>query len=648
MVRLKIFSALVFFIAACPGPDDVPPSVRIAFPQDGDTIAGLVRVQVCATDNQRVMAVHFIVDDELSGADSASQDSVFEWKWDLSGYQAGSLHRLQAMAFDKAGNVDSSDAITVITLPVAGTYHQGRISSDETWLRDKSPHYVAGDLMVEATLTIEPGSRVLVAPDVRITVGNLGAGAIRAEGGAGAFIRFGAAVPEVGWRGIEFFSKTDSSNCRLRNCLFENGGTGGAFLTLNRAWLAIEGCSIKTGTGAGVVCQGGGFTRFSNNVITGCQGFPVVVDAEAAGMLGEGNRLHGNEFDFVRLTGGTVGRSRTWQNVGVPYYVSATVLVASDSAPKLTIAPECTLRFADSARVRVGAGKPGALIADGSYGQIVFSAMGGAYWRGVEFWNSTLGDQTLLKNCIIERAGKDGVAALLVYAPVRMAGNRIQNSASAGIYCQGSGFGQFDYNTVTGCAGYPLHIQASYVSTLGSGNQLTPNSQNFIAVSGDTIVQDAEYRNHGIPYKITGIIDIGSGFAPSFYIGPGETLIFSRNSGIRVGETGPGKLIAQGLPDSIVFTGEVDSAGAWLGIEFGALTRSGTVLERCQVLYAGGGSARGEVVVRQSAPRIVNNEIAYSPNYCIALFYSPLDPDTLRRYNLLHHYGEDDIYEEGP
>ncbi|MEO0050840.1 MAG: hypothetical protein ABIK42_06835, partial [candidate division WOR-3 bacterium] len=119
-------------------------------------------------------------------------------------------------------------------------------------------------------------------------------------------------------------------------------------------------------------------------------------------------------------------------------------------------------------------------------------------------------------------------------------------------------------------------------------------------------------------------------------------------AGIRVGDKEPGRLIAQGIPDSIVFTGEVDSAGFWQGIDFGAFTRSGTILERCQILYAGGAGARGEVVVRQSAPKIIHNEIAYTPKYCIALFYSPLDPDTLRYYNFLHHYGEEDIYEEGP
>ncbi|MEO0068095.1 MAG: right-handed parallel beta-helix repeat-containing protein [candidate division WOR-3 bacterium] len=648
MVRLRLLTILFLIIAACLGPDEIAPRVRISFPQDGDTVASLVKVQAYATDNRGVALVQFFVDEALSGIDSTGNDSIFEWEWNLSGYQAGTVHRLQALAFDRAGNSDSSEVIAVVTMPLPGTYHQGRIAADETWTKDKDPHYVIGDLEVEATLTIAPGARVLIAPGVKITVGNFSSGAIRAEGGANAFIRFSPMVPESSWSGIKFLSKTDKTKCRFLNCLFENGGKDGATLMLNNAWIAVEGCSITTSAGSGVLCQGGGFTGFANNVITGCRGFPIVLDAEAAGTLGSGNRLRGNGFDFVQITGGTVGRSQTYHNHGIPYYVSATVTVAGDSLPKLTIAPECTLKFADSAKLRVGVGKPGALTADGTYGQIVFAGIGGGYWQGIEFWNNTIAEQTLLKNCLIDGAGRNGVAAILVYAPVKMEGTKVQNSASAGIYSLGTGFGQFDHNLITACARYPLHIQARHVGTIGQGNRFVFNQDNYILVSGDTVIQDASWGNHGVPYKITGIIEVGSQFAPSLYIGSGLKLLFSRNAGIRVGDKEPGRLIAQGIPDSIVFTGEVDSAGFWQGIDFGAFTRSGTILERCQILYAGGAGARGEVVVRQSAPKIIHNEIAYTPKYCIALFYSPLDPDTLRYYNFLHHYGEEDIYEEGP
>ncbi|MGQ9707766.1 MAG: right-handed parallel beta-helix repeat-containing protein [bacterium] len=649
MVRAAVFIFSLLLFAACPGPDAIPPTVRFGFPLNGDTVAGSVTVRVYATDNRGVVAVEFLIDDSLAGVDSAGRDSIFEWQWDLSGYQPGSSHRLQARALDRAGNQGSSEVIEVVTLPFAGTYHYGTISADETWLAEDNPHYITGDLRVEAVLTVEPGVNVLFAPGAGVTVGSFSPAGIRAEGRVGAWVRFSAVVPETGWQGIEFKGRSDRNSCILRNCVFEDGGNSGATVTVNSCWLVMEVCSLKNSAGAGVVCQDGGFSQFQNNVITGCAGFPVVVDAKAAGSLGPGNELRGNMYDFVQITGGRVEHSLTWQSVGVPYYVSATVTVAGDSLPRLTVAPGCTLLFADSAKVRVGVGRPGALNADGSYGQIVFAGMAGVFWGGIEFWNSTITGQTVLKNCLVDGAGKDGVAALLVCAPVNLVGTRVQNSISAGIYCSGSGFGQFDHNTVSGCAGYPLHIEAPYVSTLGSGNQLGFNGQDFIDVTGGAVTQDGVWARHGVPYKIQGIVDIGSQFAPRLYINSGVTLRFTRNSGIRVGGSLTGKLIASGVPDSIVFTGDESLPGAWQGIEFAEFSGSGSILERCRVLYAGGG-AYGEVVVRNSTPRLINNEIGYSATNCIALFSSPLDPDTLRQHNWLHDWGEgyEDIYEEGP
>jgi len=652
MVRPRFLISLLLAFAACPGPDNEPPRVRIGFPLNGDTVAGSVTVRVYATDNRGVDVVQFLIDDTIAGADSTGLDSIFEWQWELSKYQAGTSHRLQAQAWDRAGNQGSSEVIEVTTLPFAGTLHQGTISADETWSVSGNPHYVAGDLRVEAVLTIEPGVNVLFAPGAGMTVGDFARAGIRAEGRTGAWVRFSAAVPEAGWHRIEFKNKSDQNNCLLRNCVIEDGGsatTSGAMLDINACWLVIEACSLKNSRGAGLRCQAGGFTQFRNNVITGCAGFPVVVDAEAAGSLGVGNELRGNSADLILVNGGRIARSLTWQNTGVPYYLSATVTVAGDSFPKLTIAPECTLLFADSAKIRVGIGKPGALQADGSYGQIVFAGCAGAHWPGIEFWNSTIPGQTILKNCRVQGAGKDGTAALLVYAPIKLVGTSIENSASAGIYCVGTGFSQFEYNTVTGCAGYPMHIEAPYVSTLGSGNRLGMNAQDFIDVSGGTLTQDGVWARHGVPYKIQGIIEIGSALAPSIYISSGAVLKFTRNSGIRVGESLPGKLLATGIPDSIVFTGDETLPGAWRGIEFATYSGSGSILERCRVLYAGGG-VPGEVVVRNSSPVIVNNEIGYSATNCIALFNSPLEPETLRQHNYLHHWAEgyEDIYDEGP
>lgn len=644
--RVVLWVVLGALFVFCPGPDKTPPKVRIGFLEAGDTVSGVVTVTIYATDNRRVEQVDFFVDDSLQGEATRVRDSVFEFVWDVSGLVAGSEHTVLAVGYDRSGNCDSSEAVALITYPWSGTHHQGTVGTDRVWTAAQSPHYVYGDLMVEAVVTIEPGVEVRLAPDARIVVGSREGGGLRAQGEAQNPIRFLSAVAGERWQGLWFLNNARSADCILKNCIIEEGK--GALLTVNNARIKVENCSLRNCAGDGVFAQGRAFTRFSSNVVTGCSGFPVVVDAGAAATLGDNNVLNGNGSNFVEIRGGDVLVSGTWANQGVPLFVTGTVTVAGDSSPILTIAPGCSLLFADSVKFRVGTGKSGRLVADGTYGAITFTGFNG-YWQGFEFWNATQ-SQTLLKSCVVDRAGKNGVAAIIGYVPVNIVGTRITNSASAGIYLFNCGFSQFGFNTITGCALTPLRIEAPYVGSLGSGNQFYDNGKDYIDVVAGVITNDAVWLNHQAPYRINGIVEIGSTFSPMLSIGPGVTLIFAANSGLRIGEVGPGKLVAIGEGDSIVFTGDSAKPGAWRGIDFGALGGQGSILDRCRIVYGSGGGAMGIVTVRSCSPSIINNEIAYSAKYCIALFNSPLDPDFLRRYNWLHDWNEecDDIYDSGP
>ena len=73
----------------------------------------------------------------------------------------------------------------------------------------------------------------------------------------------------------------------------------------------------------------------------------------------------------------------------MPWYVLDDVTVAGTGNPVLTIAPACSLYFADSARLRVGLGLPGTLVADGAGGTIVFTgAVGEEFDRQVEIFSA--------------------------------------------------------------------------------------------------------------------------------------------------------------------------------------------------------------------------------------------------------------------
>jgi hypothetical protein len=53
-----------------------------------------------------------------------------------------------------------------------GTDHGGTISAAETWTAAGSPHRITAELVVRATVTIEPCALVLLATDVKVWIGS--------------------------------------------------------------------------------------------------------------------------------------------------------------------------------------------------------------------------------------------------------------------------------------------------------------------------------------------------------------------------------------------------------------------------------------------------------------------------------------------
>jgi hypothetical protein len=395
------------------------------------------------------------------------------------------------------------------------------------------------------------------------------------------------------------------------------------------------------------------FASFRDNTVAGCAGLPVRVGVTGLRSLGTGNSYSADAREGIEVGGGQVTGDDTWPAPGVPLCFTGTVTIADTSDPLVVVAAGCSLLFADSCRLRVGVARPGAIRADGGYGRIVFSALstdpGPGHWGGIEFWESTDSFRTALRLCTVERAGAGGNAALsLLSAPVSIANCVIRDNAATGVHCFSTGPTRFEYNTVTGCGGYPLRLPAEFVTRLGPGNDLTGNATDAIAVSGGTISRRAEWRDFGLPYVIGGIIDVGAPAQPAWVIEAGTELRFEPGAGVRVGLTQPGELVAVGEPDSIVFTGTAAQPGAWLGLELHPYALATTVLDRCRVLYAGAGG-RGNLLVSGCLPTVRNCEIGWSSNYCVWLQETDLDPDSLRALNWLHDWAPEfeDIFEDG-
>lgn len=81
--------------------DTTPPVVSFDAPGEGDTLAGVVRVLVSASDESGIHSVLLFLDGELIGTDYRGPD--YEFLWDTATFPSG-VHNLTTRAFDPAGN----------------------------------------------------------------------------------------------------------------------------------------------------------------------------------------------------------------------------------------------------------------------------------------------------------------------------------------------------------------------------------------------------------------------------------------------------------------------------------------------------------------------------------------------------------------
>ncbi len=647
--ELLFAPALLLLFVACPH----VLTVAIISPGDGTTVRGSVTVRARATSPDPIVTVDLYINDVFLAADSTGSGDVYEFTVVNTALVSDSTNRLFCIARDAAGATATSPVINVFAIP--GTRHTGSITEPETWSPDSNPHIVEGDLLVQALLTIEPGVEVLFAANAGITVGRGAPGALQARGTAGSPVRFTSAAPQPApgdWRAISFRTGTGTDSSILRHCIVAYGGGNRGMVHAEAVNAAVESCSLYGSSTWGAVAESTGFTRFANNTIAGCV-LPVRVDPAWTGLVDTSNTFAGNVHDAVGIAGGTLTASTEWELKPWPYCVLATVSISGPASPVLTIGAGCTLQFADSAALRVGIGFTGALSANGIEHPILFTGFsdtpGPATWPGIEFWHQTDPVRTAMRRCVVENAGRGAAAAIVCYGSPLISETTVRNGPGDGITCSGTDFTQFAGNTVTGNAGYPLLLDAPAVGTVGGNNSFSGNGRDSVVVRGGRISHTSQWRNIGVPWSITGTIEVGGTAAPTMIVDQGARLVFAPGAGLEIGLDSVGMLSASGITDSVTFTGVDTIPGSWRGISLYRLAGSQTRLELCRILYGGAGHP-GILYIRESAPTISNCEIGWSSNNCVVLRDSPLTPDSLLAQNWIHNPAPDfeEVVEEEP
>lgn len=179
----------------------------------------------------------------------------------------------------------------------------------------------------------------------------------------------------------------------------------------------------------------------------------------------------------------------------------------------------------------------------------------------------------------------------------------------------------FTGNRISAARLLPLQLSANLVGSVLSNNTLLDLEQtDYISVFGQNITVNSAWPALDIPYVMTqGDTTIGVSQrdrpAVSLTIEPGITLLFDRNTRLRVGSASPGTLIARGTPQApIIFTSSAQQPrpGSWPGIEFTATSTQDSILQNVVVEYA-----EDNIRMTGASPVIADSMIRYASRYGI-------------------------------
>ncbi len=116
------FALVVTADFAPAGPDTQPPTAAVSAPAGGSTVGGgIVAITATASDNFGVTQVEFYVDGQLRCTDATPP---YTCDWDVTNHKRLVPHSIYVKAYDLAGNVGTSPAVTVTvdnTLPMDQT-----------------------------------------------------------------------------------------------------------------------------------------------------------------------------------------------------------------------------------------------------------------------------------------------------------------------------------------------------------------------------------------------------------------------------------------------------------------------------------------------------------------------------------------------
>jgi hypothetical protein len=443
-------------------------------------------------------------------------------------------------------------------------------------------------LQSDAELTIAPGTRIVVGPDVYVDFGNVaGDPTVFANGTQEEPIVFCGTEQSPGfWRGLRIGGGVTTNSEFHSLKVFDAGSTTPAVDIA--AAVLIDHLEVRGSSNIGVraAAFGAGSTALS------------VYDSASAATLTEpaavthfplGGEFVGNTENLVRLTFTRVEEPTTYQDLGIPYLqVSNTEVMA-----QATVVFEAGVdyHFAADVDFTVGAFANVATweVNGTEDAPVVFRGASPTpgYWGGIVV-GANVTSASNVEYLDVRYGGGGDSYALDVQAPITVTHlNLDANESGARIGETGLSEDSSAW-TILNTEHEPLTVHPNALTRIPTGNYIGNESDRIVISSGINTSEGA-VRDHGLPYFVEAAWETRTGsdltFEPNteFLMGPDTRITFSA-FGQATAVTFAGN---EGAP--VRFRAAQDGfAGYWAGLLIGAAVQTGSLMNWTEIADAGG------------------------------------------------------------
>jgi len=516
--------------------------------------------------------------------------------------------------------------------------HSSTINSNETWSKDDT-HIISGYVNItNATVTIEPGTKVIFKTGADLNIGT--GGGLIADGTTAA-ITFTGETKQAGfWDYIEFDDDAVNANSIMKNCIIEYGGgysSSGAMLYINNG-ATISNCTIRNSESDGVKIVQDATPVFTNNTITLNAKSPIHGDFESISYIGQGNYT-GNGQDFINMDSGTLNETVTILNQDVPYRLNGYNVIKNAT---VTILAGASFEMNTNADLTVSTG--GGLIADGTTGAITFTGATkqAGFWDYIEFNYDAVNSNCVLKNVTIEYGGGYSSNGAMVYVEnsPTISNCTFRNSDSYGVKIDNDARPVFTQNTITANKLSPVLGDFESIGSIGAGDY-SGNMQDYLNIESGTLSENITLLKQNVPYRLNGYNKVQNA---TLTIQPGTVIEMNSNADLTIGSNGGINAVGTAT-DSITFTGAAKQKGYWdyLEINNDAISAN-CLISNCVIEWGGGYSSSGAMVyLNSSNATLKNSRIQHSDSWGIR-YRNGSSPDLSDNVYMDNTLGDVNVY----